>query len=91
MKKEEKEEIKAIFKENAKSSDQLYFDMEIEVNEIVDIYHSIAKAWFFNNLDIPAEIKREMIKKEFLEIKESCKEITKKIDETLKSKKFNGK
>ena len=86
------EEIKEILtKIAADSSELIFYDMEIDSNDIPEIYHSFAKAWFINNLAIPKEIKRELVKKEFDDIKKACQSIIKLIDSVSKSKKFNGK
>ena len=86
------EEIKEILtKIAADSSEQIFYDLEIDKDDIAELYHSYAQAWYINNLAIPKEIKRELVKKEFNDIKKACQSIVKLVDSTLKSKKFNGK
>ena len=86
------EEIKEILtKIAADSSELIFYDMEIDSNDIPEIYHSFAKAWYINNLVIPKEIKRELVKKEFDDIKKACQSIIKLVDSVSKSKKFTGK
>ena len=86
------EEIKEILtKMAADSSELIFYDLEIDKDDIAEIYHSYAQAWYINNLAIPKEIKRELVKKEFDDIKKACQSIIKLIDSVSKSKKFNGK
>ena len=86
------EEIKEILTKIATdSSEQIFYDLEIDKNDIVEIYHSYVQSWYINNLAIPKEIKRELVKKEFDDIKKACQSIIKLIDSVSKSKKFNGK
>ncbi len=87
------EEIKEILTKIATdSSEQIFYDLEIDKDDIAEIYHSYAQAWYINNLAaIPKEIKRELVKKEFNDIKKACQSIVKLVDSTLKSDKFNSK
>ena len=86
------EEIKEILTEVVTDSSELiFYDMEIDKDDIAEIYHSYAQAWYINNLAIPKEIKKELIKKEFNDIKKACQSIIKLVDSVSKSKKFNGK
>ncbi len=83
-----KEEIEDIFK---KEGQAIFYNEEIEENELTDLYHNLAKSWYLNHLNLPVEIKRELIKSELIEAKGYCKTIIEKINNILKSKKFNGK
>ena len=76
-----KEEIERIFSVDGQ---KLMLDMEIEENELVDIYHNLAKAWYIDSLDIPADLKRKLLTVQLEEIKTYSKAITKEINESLK-------
>ena len=76
----EKEEIERIFSTDGQ---KLMLDMEIEENELVNIYHNLAKAWYIDSLDIPADLKRKLLTVQLEEIKTYSKTITKKINESL--------
>ena len=75
-----KEEIERIFSTDGQ---KLMFDMEIEENELVNISHNLAKAWYIDSLDIPAGLKRKLLTVLLEEIKTYSKAITIKINESL--------
>ncbi len=75
-----KEEIERIFSTDGQ---KLMLDMEIEENELVNIYHNLAKAWYIDSLDIPADLKRKLLTVQLEEIKTYSKTITKEINESL--------
>ena len=75
-----KEEIERIFSTNGQ---KLMLDMMIEENELMNIYHNLAKAWYIDSLDIPAGLKRKLLTVLLEEIKTYSKTITKEINEAL--------
>ena len=76
----ETEEIEQIFSADGQ---KLMLDMEIEENELLNISHNLAKAWYIDSLDIPAGLKRKYLSAQLEEIKTYSKAITKKINESL--------
>ena len=82
--------IKHIFSSDT-SPERLLNDMEIEENELNDIHHNLAKAWYIDGLNIPTEYKKKLLQVQLRDVKTYCFYIIKKIDSALKSKKFNVK
>ena len=76
----ETEEIEQIFSTDGQ---KLMLYMEIEENELLDISHNLAKAWYIDSLDIPAGLKIKLLTVQLEEIKTYSKAITKKINENL--------
>lgn len=76
-----KEEIERIFSTDGQ---KLMFDMEIEENELLNIYHDLARAWYIDSLDIPDGLKRKLLTVQLEEIRTYSKTITKKINEALR-------
>lgn len=74
------EEIEKIFTANGK---RLILDMEIEENELIDMTHSLAKAWYLNDMDIPAAVKKKLIKSELKQIQIYCRRIVGKVNDNL--------
>lgn len=83
-----KEEIGEIF---LVDGEKIMNDMEIEQNELIDISHNLAEAWYIDSLNIPLQLKRDLLRVQLSDIKTYAQFIIKKIDETLESEEFNHK
>ena len=84
-----KEEVKEIFKQNI--GKRIMLDLEIEENELAYINYYLSIAEYLDGLNIPTDLKRKEIKSALKMVRTAAKVIVNKVDEILKSDKFNSK
>ena len=95
MKKEEMIEqnelayINYIFKQNI--GKRIMLDLEIEENELAYINYYLSIAEYLDGLNILTDLKRKEIKSALKMVITAAKVIVNKVDEILKSDKFNSK